>query len=48
MPLSLSIYKFVTLINIVKTSSLHHYLLYIQGDSVNTNVLTKGVLNDLY
>lgn len=38
-PLSPSIYKFVILINIVKTSSLHHYLLYIQRESVNNGVL---------
>lgn len=40
-PLSLSIYKFVILINIVKTSSLHHYLLYIHGDSVFTSGVFK-------
>lgn len=25
-------------------SSLHHYLLYVQGGSVNTDLFTKGVL----
>lgn len=37
-PLSLWIYKFVILINIVKMSSLYHSL-HIEENSVNTNVL---------